>query len=90
MRQGQNRGNDPRNNSKNNRNNNRNFVDTEAKNHKVETPEVNGIISLRVGKITKKLTFDKFREKLSTYINRELSHATDVVCVVKHMMDKKK
>ena len=60
-------------------------MDTEDKNYDGDTPEVDSILALRTEKITKKLTFDTFREKLATYINIELTHATDVVCVVKHI-----
>ena len=61
--QGQNRGNI-------NRNNYRTIVDTEDKNYEGDTLEVGGIIALRTEKLTKKLTFDTFQEKLATYINK--------------------
>ena len=60
-------------------------MDTEDKNYKGDTPEVDRIIALRTENITKKLTVETFQEKLATHINNELTHATDVVCVVKHM-----
>ena len=62
---------------------------TEDKNYKVGTPEVGRILALCTDNLTKKLTFDTFWEKLAAYINKELTHATDVVCVVKHMKDPK-
>ena len=60
-------------------------MDTEVNNYKGYTPEVGYILALCTEKLTKKITFDNFREKLATYINIELTHATDVVCVVKHI-----
>ena len=68
-----------------NRNNNRTLVDIEEMNYEGDTPEVGGILALCTENLTNKLTFDTFQEKLATYINKELTHATDVVCVVKHM-----
>ena len=68
---------------------NRTIMDTEDKSYKGETPNVNRIIDLRTENITKKIRFDTFREKLATYTNKDLTHATDVVCVVKHMKDPK-
>ena len=53
-----------------NRNNYRTIVDTEDKNYEGDTLEVGGIIALRTEKLTKKLTFDTFQEKLATYINK--------------------
>ena len=64
-------------------------MDTEVNNYKGYTPEVGYILALCTEKLTKKITFDNFREKLATYINIELTHATDVVCVVKHIKDPK-
>ena len=62
-------------------------MDTEDKNYDGDTPEVDSILALRTEKITKKLTFDTFREKLATYINKELTHATELMCGVKHLKD---
>ena len=70
----------------NNRNNNV-HMETEDRNYEGDTPGVGGILALKTEKITKKLTFDAFREKLTTYVNKEFSHATDVVCIVKHLKD---
>ena len=80
--QGQNRGNI-------NRKNIRTLVDTEDKKYKGDTPEVSGILALCTENLTKKITFDTLQDKLDTYTNKELTHATDVVCVVKHMNDLK-
>ena len=89
MKQVQNRENKHINNNKNNINNNRTIVDTEDKNYRGDTPEVGIILPLCTEKLTKKLFFNMFLEKLATYISKYLTHATDVVCVVKHMMDPK-
>ena len=62
-------------------------MDTEDKNYKGDTHKVGGVLTLHTEKLTKKLTFGTFWEKLSTWINKELTHATDVVYVVKHMKD---
>ena len=72
-----------------NRNNNRTIVDTEDNNYRVDTPKVGRMIALHTENFNKKLNFDTFREKLATYINKELKRATDVVCVLKHMKDPK-
>ena len=64
-------------------------MDTEDNNYKGDNPEVGGILALRTENLTKKITFDMFWEKVATYINKELKHATDVVCVVKHTKDPK-
>ena len=62
-------------------------METADKNYEGDTPNVGTLLALRTGNLTKKLTFDTFREKLATYINKEVTHATDVVCVVKPMKD---
>ena len=72
-----------------NRNNNITIVDTQEKKYEGDTLRVGGILTLRTENITKKITLDTFRKKLATYINKELTHATDVVCVVKYMKDPK-
>ena len=64
-------------------------MDTEDKNYKGDTTKVDRILTLRTEKLAKKLTLDSFQEKLATYINKELTHATDVVYVMKHMKDPK-
>ena len=51
-------------------NNNRTLVETADKNYEGDTPNVGTLIALRTGNLTKKLTFDTFREKLATYINK--------------------
>ena len=69
-----------------NRNNNV-HMETEDRNYEGDNPEVGGILALKTEKIAKKLTFDAFREKLTTYMNNELSHATESVCIVKNLKD---
>ena len=64
-------------------------MDTEVNNYKGYTPEVGYILALCTEKLTKKITFDTFQEKLVTYINKELTYAMYVVYVVKHMKDTK-
>ena len=64
-------------------------MDAEDKNYERVTTKVIRILALRIDKLTKKLTFGVFQEKLDTYIKKELTHATNVVCVVKHMEDPK-
>ena len=54
-----------------------------------DTPEVGGVLALCTENATKKLTLDIFREKLATYINKNLTHATNVVRIVKHLKDLK-
>ena len=62
-------------------------MDTEEKKYEGDTLRVGGILTLRTENITKKITLDTFRKKLATYINKELTHATYVVCVVKYIKD---
>ena len=62
---------------------------TEYKDYEGDTPKVDGILALCAEKLTNRLTFETFREKIATYINKELTHAKDVVFVVKHMKDPK-
>ena len=64
-------------------------MDTEENKYEGDTLRVGGILTLRTENITNKVTLDTFRKKLATYINKELTHATDVVCVVKYMKDPK-
>ena len=62
-------------------------METQHRNYEGDTPEVGGILALKAENITKKLTFDAFREKLTTYVYKELSHATYGVCIVKKLKD---
>ena len=45
-------------------------MEIEDKNYGGDTPEFGVILALRIENLIKKLTFDTFREKLATYINK--------------------
>jgi hypothetical protein len=50
-------------------------------------PEVGAVLGLKTEKITKKVTFEVFREKLATYVLSEFNNPKDVLPAVKRMTD---
>lgn len=60
-------------------------METKDRNYEGDTPEVGGILALKKEKIKNKLTFNAFREKFTTYVNKELIHAIDFACIVKYL-----
>ena len=60
-------------------------MDTEDKNYEGDIPKVGGMLALLTENLNKKLNFETLQEKLATHTKKELTHATDLVCVVKRM-----
>ena len=50
-------------------------------------PEVGAVLGLKSEKITKKIPFNQFREKLVEHIKSTFTHSRDIACVVKKMVD---
>ena len=54
-----------------------------------KTPEIGGIMALKIDKVTKKVPFETFREVLVEYLTKELDRPRDVIAIVKDMIDPK-
>jgi len=85
-----------RNNDRRNGNNNRRRGGGRGQNVQVnaairdfvgDTSDIGAVLGLRNEKISKKVPFDMFREKLANYVIRTLTHPDDVVKIVRKMED---
>ena len=66
---------------------NRAFVDISNKDFEGDTPEIGGVVGLKSEKITAKVQFDTFRDKISDFVLKELQNGFDVIPFVKDMED---
>ena len=63
------------------------FVDISNKDFVGDTPEIGCVVGLKSEKITAKVQFDTFRDKVSEFILKELTNGMDIVDFVKEMKD---
>ena len=63
------------------------FVDISNKDFEGDTPEIGCVVGLKSEKITAKVQFDTFRDKVTEFILKELTNGIDVVPYVKDMED---
>ena len=55
---------------------------TTHRDFKVKTPEIGAVLDLMSEKLDTGMDFDKFRETLKVYMERNIENLKDVLCVV--------
>ena len=64
-----------------------NYFDVSNKDFEGDTPEIGCVLGLRSEKMTKKVQFDTFREKLEDYLVKTLTSPMDIMPILKDMVD---
>ena len=59
------------------------YLELSNKDFEGETPEIGCVLGLRNEKITKKVPFDTFRDKIADFIVKKLDNAMDIMLIVK-------
>ena len=62
-------------------------IETQDKSFAGKTKEIEGVLGLKSERLTFKVPFDTFREKLAEYVLKEFSNARHVISLVEDMID---
>ena len=63
------------------------YVDNSNRNFEGNEPRIGAVLAAKGERVTAKAGFDAFREKLDSFIVRELKNGSDVVGIVRNMVD---